>query len=96
MIGPRAAPWERERIAQAVRAESDKFVAQEMVMLSRHPTVCEARLQPRHVDLRAFAITTARGTYVVPGGLTRVALERDSLIVNSSKNGGGKDTWVLR
>jgi uncharacterized circularly permuted ATP-grasp superfamily protein len=65
------------------------------VAISRHPTVIEGRLQPRHVDLRAFVITTGDGEYVVPGGLTRVALGSGSLVVNSSQSGGGKDTWVL-
>jgi uncharacterized circularly permuted ATP-grasp superfamily protein len=67
-------------------------VAQETIAISRHPTVCNGRLQPRHVDLRAFAV----GSGVVSGGLTRVAFKRGSLVVNSSQDGGAKDTWVVR
>jgi uncharacterized circularly permuted ATP-grasp superfamily protein len=64
-------------------------------MLSRHPTVIDGRLEPRHVDLRPFVFLAPDGGSVAPGGLTRVALERDALVVNSSQQGGGKDTWVL-
>jgi uncharacterized circularly permuted ATP-grasp superfamily protein len=95
VIGPHATREELDRAAAAIRAQPESFVAQETVMLSRHPTVCDGRLEPRHVDLRVFSIASAGSVNVVPGGLTRVALERGSLIVNSSRNGGGKDTWVL-
>jgi uncharacterized circularly permuted ATP-grasp superfamily protein len=78
-------------VARRIRAAPGDWVAQETVKLSRHPTVIGGRLEPRHVDLRAFGI----GPGAAPGGLTRVALEPGSLIVNSSQNGGGKDTWVL-
>ena len=81
----------RSRLARELRERPDDWIAQETVRLSRHPTVVGARLEPRHVDLRAFAI----GPGAAPGGLTRVALEPGSLIVNTSQNGGGKDTWVL-
>jgi uncharacterized circularly permuted ATP-grasp superfamily protein len=81
----------RSRMARLLRDSPDEWIAQETVRLSRHPTVVGARLEPRHVDLRAFAI----GPGAAPGGLTRVALEPGSLIVNTSQNGGGKDTWVL-
>jgi uncharacterized circularly permuted ATP-grasp superfamily protein len=86
-----AQPALRDRIAAAVRAQPRDWVAQETVMLSRHPTVVGAHLEPRHVDLRAFAV----GPGVAPALLTRVALEPGSLIVNTSQTGGGKDTWVL-
>jgi uncharacterized circularly permuted ATP-grasp superfamily protein len=82
-------------VARLVRARPERFVAQETVAMSRHPTVCGGRLEPRHVDLRPFVITTLRGPRAVPGGLTRVAFDRNSLVVNSSQSGGGKDTWVL-
>ena len=82
--------------AQELRVSPGNFVAQEMVMLSRHPTVIEGGLEPRHIDLRSFVILSAEEAEVVPGGLTRVAFERDALVVNSSQNGGSKDTWVLK
>ena len=65
-----------------------------MIGLSVCPTLAEAGIEPRHVDLRPFAITGA-DTWVLPGGLTRVALRKGSLIVNSSQGGGSKDTWVV-
>ena len=86
-----AQPALRKRIAEALRAQPRDWVAQETVMLSRHPTVVGAHLEPRHVDLRAFAV----GPAAAPALLTRVALEAGSLIVNTSQTGGGKDTWVL-
>jgi uncharacterized circularly permuted ATP-grasp superfamily protein len=86
---------ERDVAAASIRDAPDRFVAQETIALSRHPTVIDGRLEPRHVDLRAFAIGTGPDITVVPGGLTRVALDRGSLLVNTSQNGGGKDTWVV-
>lgn len=96
VVGSQAEPGELRRVRRLIAKSPESFVAQEIVPLSRCPTVCDGRLEPRHVDLRAFAITTAERTRIVPGGLTRVALERGSLVVNSSRRGGGKDTWVLR
>ena len=95
VIGSQADSAELDRIARKIDAEPNDYIAQETIPLSRHPTVSESRLEPRHVDLRAFAVSSANGVRVVPGGLTRVALERGSLLVNSSQGGGGKDTWVL-
>ena len=63
--------------------------------LSTHPTVCEERLRPRHVDLRPFVATDGETTHVLPGGLTRYAVGAGQMIVNSSRGGGGKDTWVV-
>jgi uncharacterized circularly permuted ATP-grasp superfamily protein len=82
---------DRELIARHIRERPESFVAQETIALSRHPTVCGTGLEPRHVDLRAFAV----GPALVPGGLTRVALKRGALVVNSSQDGGAKDTWVV-
>jgi uncharacterized circularly permuted ATP-grasp superfamily protein len=65
-----------------------------MIELSVSPTLCGRTIEPRHVDLRPFAVT-GQSTWVLPGGLTRVALRKGSLIVNSSQGGGSKDTWVL-
>ena len=76
-------------------AQPDSWVAQELVSLSTHPTVIDGRLAPRHVDLRPYVIGAGEAATVVPGGLTRFALREGELVVNSSQEGGGKDTWVL-
>ncbi len=96
VVAPHAEAEDIRRCAEEVRADPTAYVAQELVMLSRHPTVVEGRLEPRHVDLRPFVFLTPAGAEVAPGGLTRVALDRDALVVNSSQRGGIKDTWVLR
>lgn len=72
----------------------ERYIAQPIVPLSRHPTVIDGRLEPRHLDLRPFAFV-AGGVALAPGGLSRVAFDADEMVVNSSRNGGGKDTWVL-
>jgi uncharacterized circularly permuted ATP-grasp superfamily protein len=97
VIGPHAKREDLDRTAAALRRAPELFVAQETVMLSRHPTVVtDGVLELRHVDLRPFAISGGEGgVHVLPGGLTRVAFERGALVVNSSQNGGSKDTWVL-
>jgi uncharacterized circularly permuted ATP-grasp superfamily protein len=95
VIGPHARPEDLRATAAALSAAPERFVAQETVMLSRHPTVTDGRLEQRHIDLRPFAISDGEAVHVLPGGLTRVAFERDALVVNSSQNGGSKDTWVL-
>jgi uncharacterized circularly permuted ATP-grasp superfamily protein len=95
VIGPHARAEDLRATAAALRRAPESFVAQETVMLSRHPTVTDGRLEPRHIDLRPFAISGGETVKVIPGGLTRVAFERGALIVNSSQNGGSKDTWVL-
>jgi uncharacterized circularly permuted ATP-grasp superfamily protein len=78
-----------------ISTHPERWIAQDVVRLSTVPTVGpDAVLQPRHVDLRPFAVFGER-IDIVPGGLTRVALEEGSLIVNSSRGGGSKDTWVL-
>lgn len=95
MIGPHADERELEQMRDAVTRHPDRWIAQDVVRLSTVPTVgADGRLQPRHVDLRPFAVFGER-IDIVPGGLTRVALEDGSLIVNSSRGGGSKDTWVL-
>jgi uncharacterized circularly permuted ATP-grasp superfamily protein len=95
VIGPHARPEDLRATAARLREAPERFVAQETVMLSRHPTVTDGRLELRHIDLRPFAISSGQGVHVLPGGLTRVAFERGALVVNSSQNGGSKDTWVL-
>lgn len=95
LIGPSASAGELREAADTVRADPGGWCAQELVRLSTHPTVIDGRLEPRHVDLRPFLFFDGRTTAALPGGLTRVALEAGSLVVNSSRRGGGKDTWVL-
>lgn len=95
VIAPHARPEDVRKAAEELAAAPERFVAQETVMLSRHPTVTNGRLEPRHIDLRPFAIAAGEDVRVPPGGLTRVAFDRGALVVNSSQNGGSKDTWVL-
>jgi uncharacterized circularly permuted ATP-grasp superfamily protein len=85
----------RRRVREAVEREPFAFVAQELVPLSVHPTVCDGALAPRHVDFRPYAVVNDRGVHVMPGGISRVALEEGSMVVNSGQGGGAKDTWVL-
>jgi len=95
MIGPHAQEAEIERMRRVVRSDPGRWIAQDVVRLSTVPTVdASGTLQPRHVDLRPFAVFGER-IDIVPGGLTRVALREGSMIVNSSQGGGSKDTWVL-
>jgi uncharacterized circularly permuted ATP-grasp superfamily protein len=91
VVGPHAEAGDLRDTARALAERPQDYVAQEMVMLSTHPTVVDDRLEPRHVDLRPFAF----GGEVAPGGITRVALDRGALVVNSSQRGGAKDTWVM-
>jgi uncharacterized circularly permuted ATP-grasp superfamily protein len=95
LIGQHATAEDRERAIRAIEEDPEAFVAQETVWLSRHLTVVDGRLEPRHVDLRAFVFVTGDGAAALPGGLTRVALDAGALVVNSSQAGGAKDTWVL-
>ncbi len=96
LIGPHAEEHELERMKEVIRAHPERWIAQDLVRLSTVPTVDgEGGLQPRHVDLRPFAVF-GEHIDIVPGGLTRVALEEGSMIVNSSRGGGSKDTWVLQ
>jgi uncharacterized circularly permuted ATP-grasp superfamily protein len=94
VVGPHAEAGDLRETARAVAERPEDYVAQEMVMLSTHPTVVDDRLEPRHVDLRPFAFGGEDGE-VAPGGVTRVALDRGALVVNSSQAGGAKDTWVM-
>jgi uncharacterized circularly permuted ATP-grasp superfamily protein len=85
------------RLREEIAASPDEFIAQPTVALSHHPTVVPGgRLEPRHVDLRPYVFASSAAVEVVPGGLTRVAWDPGALVVNSSQNGGAKDTWVLR
>ncbi len=94
-IMPRATETERRRAIGLLRRRPERFVAQEMIALSTHPTVCGGRLRPRHVDLRPFVISARHGATAMAGGLTRFAPEAGEMIVNSSRGGGCKDTWVI-
>ncbi len=94
VVGPKATQMELDACRRQIEADPDNFISQPMIDLSVCPTLVDGKLEPRHVDLRPYAVT-GRSTWVLPGGLTRVALKRGSLIVNSSQGGGTKDTWVL-
>jgi uncharacterized circularly permuted ATP-grasp superfamily protein len=95
-IAPHAEPADIEALREKVIASPEDYVAQRLVGLSTHPTEIDGALAPRHVDLRPFVLMTAPDDVsVLPGGLTRVALDEGALVVNSSQNGGAKDTWVL-
>jgi uncharacterized circularly permuted ATP-grasp superfamily protein len=94
-IGPRATRGELALARERLLADPANYISQPVIDLSVSPTLVDgAAVEPRHVDLRPFAVT-GRGTWVLPGGLSRVALKRGSLVVNSSQGGGSKDTWVL-
>jgi uncharacterized circularly permuted ATP-grasp superfamily protein len=95
LIGPHSTAEERAEFARRIEENPRNYIAQPTLALSRSPVVVEGRLEGRHVDLRPFVLF-GRDTYVLPGGLTRVALKKGSLVVNSSQGGGSKDTWVLR
>jgi uncharacterized circularly permuted ATP-grasp superfamily protein len=95
VIGPHASSVELAAVVRAVADAPRAWIAQRPVALSTHPTLTDTGMSPRHIDLRPFAINDGTDVWVLPGGLTRVALERGELIVNSSKGGGSKDTWVM-
>lgn len=93
-IGPRDYETGREQIIRQIKSNPRNYIAQPIITLSTVPTLCEQGIEPRHVDLRPF-ILQGNKTYVTAGGLTRVALVKGSLVVNSSQGGGSKDTWVI-
>jgi uncharacterized circularly permuted ATP-grasp superfamily protein len=95
LVGPHASKEDREKFKEQVRANPRNYIAQPTLALSRHPTLLEDELCGCHVDLRPYVLYGDE-VVVVPGGLTRVALRKGSLVVNSSQGGGSKDTWVLR
>jgi uncharacterized circularly permuted ATP-grasp superfamily protein len=94
LIGPQASRKELSAFRERIRAEPRRYIAQPRIELSTCPTWSGRRMEPRRVDLRPYVVT-GRSTWVLPGGLTRVALRRGSYVVNSSQGGGSKDTWVL-
>ncbi|HPA40029.1 MAG TPA: circularly permuted type 2 ATP-grasp protein, partial [Phenylobacterium sp.] len=85
---------ERAEFAEAVKADPDNYIAQPTIQLSTAPCLIDGQIEARHVDLRPFILSGDKIT-VTPGSLTRVALKKGSLVVNSSQGGGSKDTWVL-
>jgi uncharacterized circularly permuted ATP-grasp superfamily protein len=94
LIGPKATKAEIAAFREKVIAEPRNYIAQPLVFFSQHPTICDGKAEGRHVDLRPFILSGERIS-IIPGGLTRVALRKDSIVVNSSQGGGSKDTWVL-
>ncbi|WNB87115.1 circularly permuted type 2 ATP-grasp protein [Cellulomonas sp. ATA003] len=95
VIGPTASDQQLAELRTAVLADPRAWIAQPVVRLSTAPTLTDDGFAPRHVDLRPFAVNDGERIWVLPGGLTRVALPEGSLVVNSSQGGGSKDTWVL-
>jgi uncharacterized circularly permuted ATP-grasp superfamily protein len=96
LVGPHASEAEREDFKAKIKANPRNFIAQPTLALSRHPTYMEEALEGCHIDLRPYILMGGDKVTIVPGGLTRVALRRGSLVVNSSQGGGSKDTWVLQ
>jgi len=94
LVGPHASAEERAAFAEALKADPANYIAQPTIQLSTAPCLIDGTMEPRHVDLRPFILSSDR-VVVTPGALTRVALKRGSLVVNSSQGGGSKDTWVL-
>ena len=95
VIGPVATTEELDALRARVLADPRGWIAQPLVQLSTVPTLIGSGLEPRHVDLRPFAVNSGDDVWVLPGGLTRVALPKGEIVVNSSQGGGSKDTWVL-
>ncbi len=96
LIGPRSTPAEREKFRELIEKNPRNYMAQPTLALSTAPTITDEGVQPRHLDLRPFILSKPDGdAYVTTGGLTRVAMIKGSLVVNSSQGGGSKDTWIV-
>jgi uncharacterized circularly permuted ATP-grasp superfamily protein len=95
LVGPAATKAEVAAFRARVEANPGNYIAQPTLALSTCPTLVDKGIAPRHIDLRPFVLTGRDQIRIVPGGLTRVALQNGSLVVNSSQGGGTKDTWVL-
>ncbi len=95
VIGPRADEATLGTLRAQVTAQPRSWIAQQPVALSTSPVLIGESLAPRHIDLRPFAVNDGNDVWLLPGGLTRVALPEGELVVNSSRGGGSKDTWVL-
>ena len=94
LVGPHSTAEQRKKFKGAINADPRNYIAQPTLALSRVPIVVEDHFEGRHVDLRPYVLY-GKDIFVLPGGLTRVALKKGSLVVNSSQGGGSKDTWVL-
>jgi uncharacterized circularly permuted ATP-grasp superfamily protein len=94
LVGPHSTAAQREEFAIRIKTEPRNYIAQPTLALSRVPTIVDDHFEGRHVDLRPYVLC-GKDIYVLPGGLTRVAMRKGSLVVNSSQGGGSKDTWVL-
>lgn len=94
LVGPHATAKEVEAFRKIIKAQPRNYIAQPTLAISTAPTLCKGKLEPRHIDLRPFILQGER-TFVTAGGLTRVALKKGSLVVNSSQGGGSKDTWII-
>jgi len=94
LVGPHSTKQQQADFAEKIRANPRNYIAQPTLSLSRVPTIVDDHFEGRHVDLRPYVLY-GKEIYVVPGGLTRVAMTKGSLVVNSSQGGGSKDTWVL-
>jgi uncharacterized circularly permuted ATP-grasp superfamily protein len=95
LIGPHSSRAQQAEFRDRIMADPRNYIAQPTLMLSTAPCFMNGRIEPRHVDLRPYVLFGEKVT-IVPGGLTRVALRKGSLVVNSSQGGGSKDTWVLQ
>jgi len=93
-IGPRESNRRTAEMKRLIKANPRNFIAQPIINLSTVPSLCDGTIEPRHVDLRPFVLQGDR-SFVTAGGLTRVAMIRGSLVVNSSQGGGSKDTWIV-
>ena len=96
LVGPAASKAEISRFRKKLKANPSNYIAQPTLALSTTPILSKSGLAPRHVDLRPFVLVSPNSIDITPGGLTRVAMTKGSLVVNSSQGGGTKDTWVLR
>jgi uncharacterized circularly permuted ATP-grasp superfamily protein len=94
LVGPHAGAAERAAFKEKIQQAPRNYIAQPTLALSRVPVIVDGRVAGRHVDLRPYVLY-GKEIYVLPGGLTRVALREGSLVVNSSQGGGSKDTWVM-
>jgi uncharacterized circularly permuted ATP-grasp superfamily protein len=94
LVGPHATQEQRAMFEKLIEDNPRNYIGQPTLSLSRVPTIVDNHIEGRHVDLRPYIIY-GEEIYVLPGGLTRVALKKGSLVVNSSQGGGSKDTWVV-
>jgi uncharacterized circularly permuted ATP-grasp superfamily protein len=94
LVGPHSTRAQREDFAEALKDDPSNYIAQPTIQLSTAPCLIDGNVEARHVDLRPFILSGDK-IVVTPGALTRVALRKGSLVVNSSQGGGSKDTWVL-